>query len=113
MRQRRLLLLVLLLLLLLLLLLKLLLGLLLHERLVLLVRVATGCCAVPTRQEGCQDERDQEREARSDHRCHVDPRRWCTGSYSENTSAATVVCVGLQQAATGCNMALKSGRVGS
>jgi len=30
----------------------LLLGLLLHVRLVLLARAATGCCAVPTRQEG-------------------------------------------------------------
>ena len=81
-----------------LLLLKLLLGLLLHERLVLLVRVATGCCAVPTRQEGRQDERDHEREARPDHRCHVDPRRW-------DLVRQAVTLTEHFGSATGCNMA--------
>ena len=52
----------------------LLLKLLLHARLVLLAMVATGCCAVPTRQEGRQDERDHQREARTEHRYDVNPR---------------------------------------
>ena len=67
----------------------LLLKLLLHARLVLLAMVATGCCAVPTRQEGRQDERDHQREARTEHRYDVNPRSCENANTATSTGVAT------------------------